>query len=868
MLWLGALCLLVACGPGVNRELERPRDGESAPVISRLESEWVDLDLKQVRVRALGTGFRSDSTLRFRGERFPAQRVSDTELVGTVPVEGASWGVDLLQVESPSPGGGLSDGRYLPYPEPVLLGISPDTLPTAPGGPVRVRVTGRNFVAGGVLRFRGLPWPTTVLDTRTAEAELAESVLFTASPEQGDSVELTAPGPQNRVTAPLLLRVRDPEPRIEGVVPAVLSTIAGDGTSPTVEVRILGRDLRSSTVVTWNGVPVTSSPLNRDEHRVRLPRELLTPGVASVRLSTPLGLQSPPFPVSVVAGPALAALTPQWVPADVPSIVMQVSGTGFGPDSVVYLDGLPLEPQFIDGSEYDLLRFVVPPGTLTSRGAHSVTVRRGSNATASAPLFFQVVDETPAPWVNSLSPPVVPAGNAGDRVRLQVHGIGFTPRSSIQVDGQGRSTTLISWGVLETWLSGSDLTTEGMRTVTVHTPGPGGGTSLPLLLKVEARRPVPLLTGMQVSSVEAGHGDLNLVLLGAGLLTSSEVHWNGASLSPVRCCLNGTLSTTVPARLLATPGVARVKVSNPAPGGGTSEELLFVIREPRTADIQLSNSVLEFPDGDTWFQVWGRDFTVDSQVTLEGRALPTSFRDAQLLHVSLTPADLPTRGALEVRVLTPGQPPTAPAYLHVVGVRPPHVQGVSPGVVSLGQWTEGQQRGVFLSGQGFAPLDFYLSRRELAATVEWGGRAHPLRVASRPNHTFEVWLGDEDVARPGPLQMTVSRAAEGGTSSLPFLVNVVAERPVPYAFSVRPSVVRAGAPALRLRLVGEGFHAASEVRWNDLRLTPRRWEEGIEEGLEVVVPAAALAEPGLGFVTVVTPGPGGGTSLPLTVRVE
>ncbi|MBZ4421331.1 hypothetical protein [Myxococcus sp. RHSTA-1-4] len=897
-LWLGALCMLVACGPGVSRELERPPEqppppgGENpsqppppgeedpsqpparnpAPLLSSIDSEWVDAEAKQVRLRVVGSGFLRDSVLNFKGAEVPFQLVSDTELVATLSMEGLAWSSDdLLQIRNPSPGGG-AHRLLLPYPTPVLLGISPDSALTEPGSPLRVRLTGRNFVTGGVLRFRSEAWPVTVLDTGTAEVELPTSALATASPEDGDTVVLTAPGPRMLTTAPLRLRISDPEPRIEGVWPPTLSATAArnttaDGGVSDFGLSIQGRDLRSTTVVTWNGKPVSSVFLGKDTRLALLPPEALaTPGRASVKLESTRGLQSAPFPVPVMTGPALQSMSPPSAQAGTNGAVLLVGGEGFGDDAVIYwndraLDTLP-GPH---GSETSLVA-TLPADALKLPGTNFVTVRRGTDGTASAPLAFQVVAAAPAPVTRELWPAVLPAGS--DPVRLWVYGGGFTPRSVIRLDGQARYTTYDS-GTLSTWLDTSDLSTSGVRTVTVHTPGPGGGTSLPLLLKVDARRPVPMFSGLSEMSAPAGSGELSLGVWGAGLGPYSVVRWNGEVLPTGSDWATGGYRVTVPARLLQVPGVARLTVSNPAPGGGTSEELRFVIREPGAAAIQLSPRVVEPPRDDVFLSVYGSGFTGDSYVTVDGRTVTSYLQSSTWMTARLTPEDLSTQGPLELRAMTPGEPPSAPAYLHVVGPRPPLLRGLTPGVVSVGAWAADQRRPVSLHGEGFAWFDHYspLSDHDLATTVDWGGTPHPLRY-SATGDGFHVQLGGEDVSRPGTFLMSVSRAAEGGTSSLPALLNVVAERPVPHVTAVQPATVSAGAPALRLRISGSGFHATSVVHWNDLPLPTQAWREPYAEGLEAVVPATALTQPGTAYVTVVTPEPGGGTSLPLAVWVE
>ncbi|MCP3143516.1 hypothetical protein [Pyxidicoccus xibeiensis] len=888
VLWLGALCLWVACGPGVSRELEpgAPDGGgpdssaiNSETSLTGVDSEWADVEAKQIRVRVRGTGFTPEKALILVDTPVPYTFVSDTELVAAIPMEGRAWSAIPFTVGNPAPGGRRAPPLYLPYPRPELFSVSPDTVVSEPDAPLRVTVTGRNFLAGGMLRFRGKQYPTTVLGTGSAEAELPTSALFAIPREEGASLSISAPGPLAIETQPLpLMSVRDPEPHIEGVWPPTLSATAAHDTADggvysSVPLSIRGRDLRPFTEVTWNGRPVRSAHYQaHDVIHLSLPREELSaPGVASLRLQNSQGQVSPPFLVPVLPGPALHELSPQRAQVSALSgagaLALAIYGEGFGRDSVVYWNDRALVTTHGGNTRGDSLQATVPPEELALPGTQLVTVRRGSDGTVSEALPFQVVTETTAPVALSLQPAVV---TTGVEERLVVSGRDFTKRSVVRLDGQDRSTSFGSEELLTITLTGADLAQAGVRTVTVHTPGPGGGTSLPLLLRVDARRPVPSLKGMSELSVTAGGGARSFDLWGHGMGPYSEVRWNGEVIpSSWSCCDSGGLDISVPARLLETPGVARVKVTNPAPGGGTSEELLFVIREPGASSLRLSTLVLERPDKDLFLEVRGSSgFTEETQFLMNGRMLASTHTGSIFRALRLSPEDLSAPGPVEFQAVTPGQPPSAPAYLHVVGPRPPQLRALNPAVVSVGSWDAGQQYPLFVEGLGFASFDYSWEAHALVTTVDWGGASHPLAYHWDWNIGFHAQLDGADLARPGTLLVSVSRAAEGGTSSLPAILNVVTERPVPLITGVQPATVRAGAPALWLRVSGASFHTASKVYWNDEPLPTRQWQSYSERGLEARVPGTSLTARGTASVTVVTPGPGGGTSLPLAVRVE
>ncbi|MFP2933570.1 IPT/TIG domain-containing protein [Pyxidicoccus sp. 3LG] len=894
VLWWVTVSVLVACGPGVNRELD-PSEGQPgvytpnpSPLPEDVIADFVAVDAKQVRLRVLGRRFTATSVINLQGQSLETTFVSDTELVAVAPTAGILWNRDYLAVTTPGPGGGrVRCLQPVHAPRPELLSVSPESVVSDPSaGPTRVKVTGRNFVTGGELRFRQVAYPTTVLGLDSAEAEIPASALQTTTTNEDDALYFLSPVPYPNASNRLTLLVRDPVPRLEGVWPPVLSAAASHDTADggvfsTLTLELRGQDLRYSTRVKWNGrlLPREQAYLtSTGDLRVRLSREdLTTSEQVPVTLVTLAGEASAPFMVPVRAGPALWELNPQRMQVRTRSGqaggTLQVVGEGFGPNAVVYWDELPLATRLDYPMDGNTLQATIPPEELEQPGIHFVRVRRDSNGNLSEPLPFRVTTEASAPVLSHLEPPVLTAGGYG--VTLAVHGSGFTRDSVIHVDGSPRTTSFVGDDHLSTPLSEQELSLAGVRTVTVRTPAPGGGTSLPLLLNVDARRPVPLLRGTEAGSIAAGSADVTLTLGGEGFGPFSVVRWNGELLPlGTQCCGPTHMNVSIPASLLRTPGMARVTVSNPEPGGGTSEAFPVAIRAHDEMPLDISQHIFERREDVLRFSVSGHGFTADTRVTVGGQSVAPSSFNINGLFMEVPAEYLPTRGVAELRVTTPGQIPNAPAWLNVTGPHAPRLQGLTPAVVSVGAWTPGQQRQLGVRGAGLAPLDYSDKVEVLATTLDWSGTSHLLTRDWSTGYELAAPLTGEDVARAGRLEITASRTAEGGTTSLPALLNVVAERPVPLLTSVRPATVSVGVPGLRVRLFGEGFHPSSVIHWNGQPLSTRaRWgllqHEGEEtDCLEAVVPATDLSLPGTAYITVVTPGPGGGTSQPLAVRVE
>ena len=88
--------------------------------------------------------------------------------------------------------------------------------------------------------------------------------------------------------------------------------------------------------------------------------------------------------------------------------------------------------------------------------------------------------------------------------------------------------------------------------------------------------PLPVLTSLSQTSTPAGGTGFTLTLTGNNFIAASKVEWNGSSLATTM--VNATqLTAVVPASAIATTGIVKVTVFNPAPGGGSSTAIPFKI---------------------------------------------------------------------------------------------------------------------------------------------------------------------------------------------------------------------------------------------------------------------------------------------------
>ncbi|NVJ21154.1 hypothetical protein HUW62_07990 [Myxococcus sp. AM011] len=880
--------------PSPESDAGTPPEEVALPFVTLGEVAVTDVEGSELSMRVLGAAFSPFSIVFVNGQAMTTHFVNATELRALVPSWYATATPELffevrIYRGDPTYKGGARSAR-VPFtlPAPELTSVTPDSLDSEPAEAVQITVTGKNLVKGSHAIFRDQAYPLTVTSLHEGSFFLPPSALKAQAERDALVIEVTRP--RSARSQPLPLTLTSPVPEITGVWPPTLNAVDlhhGNAGSASVDrIIVSGLQMRANTVVTWNGIPLhTEAYDNRNRVHATIPRTArVQAGTVQVALETPGpdgGKASSRHPLRVKSEPVLHTVAPAWVLAGSGEVRFQLRGEGMGQglhgQQVVHWNGHRLE-HFFGPDSLGIWEFIVPAALLTQSGTLPVTVTRTFDGAVSAPLFVQVLAQAPAPIARSLLPSVLSVGDAPGP--LFVDGAGFTSQSVILLDGQARTTRLHSPSRLSTPLQAEDLTTKGMRTVTVSTPAPGGGTSLPLLLAVHEERPRPVidevLSDVGFPYALAGAGVLRLRVEGLGFSPLSVVRWNGQPL-PTRwtCeawggCTAGhgeraTLSVEVPADQVAQPGVGRVTVVNPGPGGGESAEAFFVLSAMGQPTLHLSPSLVDVGMRDDFRRqvlIWARDFGTSARtLVLFVNGEERGFSGEPSLRLS--DEEVSTPRVYEIRTLIQGHGMSAPAHLRIQGALPPHLRTVAPGVVSQGEWSATEKRPLVVSGGNFF-WPHSDSQRTSRTTLDWGDQSQSL------SYLGPAWLVGQELEQVGIRSLTVSRAAEGGGVSLPALLNVVSERPVPLLTQVEPMSVPMGAPALLLRIKGQGIHSATVLRWKDFRssLKPVFISNPEPAHYEVLLPAGALAEPGGVDVTLETPGPGGGLSPPIRVVVE
>ncbi len=198
------------------------------------------------------------------------------------------------------------------------------------------------------------------------------------------------------------------------------------------------------------------------------------------------------------------------------------------------------------------------------------------------------------PTITSISPTSAIAGGAG--FTLTVNGTNFVSGSTVNFNGNARTTTFVSATQLRAAILASDIATTGIFNVTVTNPG--DGTSNAVSFTVET--PQPAITSISPTSAIAGGAGFTLTVNGTNFVSGSTVNFNGNARTTTFVSAT-QLRAAILASDIVTTGIFNVTVTNP--GDGTSNGVSFTVVTPQQATQNTSNfNGTPVPSGDyIWF---------------------------------------------------------------------------------------------------------------------------------------------------------------------------------------------------------------------------------------------------------------------------
>src|SRR5271163_2862486 len=193
--------------------------------------------------------------------------------------------------------------------------------------------------------------------------------------------------------------------------------------------------------------------------------------------------------------------------------------------------------------------------------------------------------------------------------------------------------------------------------------GCGGGSSPSSINQPPSSgsNPTPTITSISPNSTVAGSAAFTLTINGTNFVAASMVKFGGSALATT--FVNATqLTAAIPAASIASTGTPAVTVTNPAPGGGTSNAINFTVTSSASTAPTISflspscaPAGEQFVDSvDNQMTVVGQNFVAGSVVRWNGSDRPTTFDENVVLTAQISASDIAAAGAVAVTVFNPG----------------------------------------------------------------------------------------------------------------------------------------------------------------------------------------------------------------------
>jgi hypothetical protein len=150
--------------------------------------------------------------------------------------------------------------------------------------------------------------------------------------------------------------------------------------------------------------------------------------------------------------------------------------------------------------------------------------------------------------------------------------------------------------------------------------------------------------------VTAGSGSFIINVEGAGFVPTSTVFWGGSNrlttfVSPAR------LTAIVSETDITSGGTALVTVSNPTPGGGTSNSQTVTVVNPVPLITGLVPSSVKAGSADFSLIVKGAGFVATSKVLWNGSGRPTTYVSPTEVRAAIRRQDVRKAGTAAITVV-------------------------------------------------------------------------------------------------------------------------------------------------------------------------------------------------------------------------
>jgi len=598
-----------------------------------------------------------------------------------------------------------------------------------------------------------------------------------------------------------------------------------------VWVHVVGQNFVLGDIIKVGGTAYTTTFTNSTKLCALVPAAVFaTPTSLGVTVFRPPG------------GPSSNALTitVQWpVPTitDVnPSTVQQgsedtpitITGTNYRSVSVVQLNGVTILSTFVD---QQTLTATIPQIAMQTGGTEFITVINPTpGGGTSNPFTFLVGTNPPppTPTLTSMAPSSASAGSGNLPITLT--GTNFVNPTTFVFGGNNLSTVFGSITSLTATIPSTLLATGGNVPCFVTN---ANGTSNSLAFSIVTPpppAPVPTLTGMAPSSVQAGSGNLPVTLTGTDFINPTTLIFGSSHLSTV--FVNSTsLTATIPSTALVAAGSVTVSVSN---ANGSSNSITFTITSPPPPVPGLTSIVpssVQAGGGNLPVTIGGTGFINPTTLVFGVNSIATTFVSSVSLTATISGALLASDGTVSVHVTNANG--TSNSITFTITAAPP------PILPSISTLTPSSTQ----AGSINTPLTVVGTNFINPTTIFFG--ATSLTTTFVDATTLTAIIPSTLLVSASLVTVTVQNT--NGTSNGVTFTITAPPPPAPTLTTVSPQSVQAGTGNTTISLTGTGFINPSTAKFDATSLSTTFITS---TSLSAVIPSTLLVSDGTASITV------------------
>ena len=630
-------------GGGLSAAVDLPVSNP-VPAIASLTPDNSPVGSSALTVTITGSNLVNGAVVRFNGLDRTTHFESSTQLTADITAADLSVaGVYPVTVFNPLPGGGSSNSLnfIVNNPAPAISSLSA-TSAVAGDPSFTLTVTGNNFIGTSVVRFEGSDRPTGFVSSTELSAQISAADLQNAGTFH-ITVFNSAPGGGSSNVLDFMVIGLNPMPAVSGLAPA---TVTAGGAAFALTVN--GSNFVDGSVVHLNGSARNTSFVSTSQLTAQLTAaDIANAGTAAITVFSPApgGGTSNSVDLNINnPTPSIASLSPASVLVAGEAFSLTVNGGNFINGAVVKFNGGDRNTSFVSGSQ---LTVQITAADVAAAGTFPVVVvNPAPGGGASSAVDFTV--NNPAPTISSISQNSATRGDA--EFVLTVTGNNFINASVVKFNNSDRSTTFIDANHVSAQLTAADMSAAGVFSVLVANPGPGGGNSSALDFTVN--NPAPTIASVTPTSALVGGASFTLTVNGSNFVDGSVVKCNGSNRT-TSLVSSSQLNAQMPASDIASAGILSITVFTPAPGGGSTSTIDFVVNNPLPVLTAISPTNIAAGSGGITVTLTGSGFENGSIARVNGSPRATTFVDATHLTAHLTATDTLTSGVMVITVFNP-----------------------------------------------------------------------------------------------------------------------------------------------------------------------------------------------------------------------